>query len=308
MQYECTFKAIFNLIVVIWKKLRRGGFIMIIDFHTHTFPDFLAPKVIPKLEKGSNMHASLDGTMASLERSMEEAGVDISIVLPVATSPSQVITCNNSSLSINEEKVGRIISFGAMHPDYEDYKNELRRIKEHGIKGIKLHPDYQNTMIDDIKYKRVIDAASELGLITIIHAGLDIGLPGPIHAVPTGIKNLVTEVKPEKMILAHMGGFSLWEEVIEVLAEENVYLDTAFSLGSINYFDDCSPEIVKQSMMNEELFRRMMDAFGEDRILFATDSPWAGQKETLESISEIGLTEVQNKKILGENARVLLEL
>ncbi len=284
----------------------REGFPMIIDFHTHTFPDFLAPKVIPKLEKGSKMHASLDGTMASLEHSMEESGVDISIVLPVATSPSQVITCNNSSLSINEEKAGRIISFGAMHPEYEDYKNELRRIKEHGIKGIKLHPDYQNTMIDDMKYKRLIDAASELDLITIIHAGLDIGLPGPIHAVPTRIKNLVAEVKPEKMILAHMGGFSLWEEVIDVLAEENVYLDTAFSLGEINYMEDFPQEMAKYSMMSSELFHRMLQVFGEDRILFATDSPWAGQKETLESISKLELAEAQRRKILGENAYMLL--
>ncbi len=279
---------------------------MIIDFHTHTFPDVLAPKVIPKLEKGASMHAYLDGTMTSLEHSMLESGVDISIVLPVATRPSQVITCNNSSLSINEEKQGGIISFGAMHPEYEDYKNELRRIKAQGIKGIKFHPDYQNTMIDDIKYKRIIDFASELGLVTLIHAGLDIGLPGPIHAVPSGIKKLVQEVRPEKMILAHMGGFALWEEVLEVLAEEDVYLDTAFSLGKINYFQECSPNMIKYSMMSSDMFVKMLNVFGEDKLLFATDSPWGGQKETLKAFLDLGLNQTQNDKILGNNAVKLL--
>ncbi len=278
---------------------------MIIDFHTHTFPEFLVSKVIPKLEKGASIHAYVDGTLGGLKLSMEEADVDLSILLPVATTISQVSTCNNGAIVINEENPGRIISFGAMHPEFENCKKELKRIKEMGLKGIKLHPDYQKTMLDDIKYKRVIEAASELDLITIVHTGVDIGLPGPVHARPQMIKNLITDVKPEKLVLAHMGGFQLWEEALELLAGENVYLDTAFSLGSINYFEEVREED-KVSMMKDELFMKMLDAFGEDRILFATDSPWGGQKETLQAFDKLPLTEKQRDKILSENARNLL--
>ncbi|MFI3173158.1 MAG: amidohydrolase family protein, partial [Eubacteriales bacterium] len=178
---------------------------MIIDFHTHTFPDFLAPKVIPKLEKSACIKAFVDGTMEGLKASMLEAGIDMSVVLPVATSPAQVETCNNSAQKINEEQANKIHSFGAMHPDYADYKVELKRVKEMGLKGIKLHPDYQQTLFDDIRYKRILECATELDLVTVVHAGLDIGLPDPIHATPQIIKNLIDDVYPEKLVLAHMG-------------------------------------------------------------------------------------------------------
>lgn len=281
---------------------------MIIDFHTHTFPDFLAPKVIPKLEAGANMHAALNGTFDMLSESMDIANVDISVLQPVATTVSQVITCNNCAQVINEEHSERFLSFGAMHPDFENYREELQRIRNMGIKGIKLHPDYQKVMIDDIRYKRIIAAASELGFIILIHAGIDVGLPGPVHAVPQAIKNLLVDVKPEKIVLAHMGGFNLWEEAVEVLAGEDVYIDTAFSLGVIDYFADYPMEKRNYTMMNEALFMKAVNAFGEDKVLFATDSPWAGQAETLKVIGEMPLSEVQKRKILSENARRLLNL
>lgn len=281
---------------------------MIIDFHTHTFPDFLAPKVIPKLEQGGYIHSFVDGTVESLKKSMEIAQVDLSVVLPVATSVSQVNTCNNCAVAMNEERQELLLSFGAMHPDYEDYRAELIRIKDRGIKGIKLHPDYQTTVFDDIRYKRIVDVASELDLITVVHTGLDIGLPGPIHAVPQAIVNLIHDVKPEKLVLAHMGGFQLWEEALERLAGENVYLDTAFSLGDIQYFEDAPEEKRRYKMMDSELFMKMVDCFGEDRILFATDSPWGGQKETLDAFARLPLSTVQREKILSGNALKLLKI
>lgn len=282
---------------------------MIIDFHTHTFPDFLAPKVIPKLEKSACIKAFVDGTVEGLKASMLEAGIDISVVLPAATSPAQVETCNNSAQKINEEQPNKIHSFCAMHPDYADYKIELKRIKDMGLKGIKLHPDYQKTLFDDIRYKRILECATELDLITVVHAGLDIGLPDPIHATPQRIKNLIDDVHPEKLVLAHMGGFQLWNEVLELLGDKDVYLDASFSLGTINYSIDATDEFkMKHKMMDEALFMRMLEAFGEDRILFGTDSPWGGQKETLECFKALPLTEGQSEKILSLNASKLLQI
>ncbi|MFI3207566.1 MAG: amidohydrolase family protein [Eubacteriales bacterium] len=280
---------------------------MIIDFHTHTFPDFLAPKVIPKLEKGAYMYAFLDGTVRGLQKSMEESKVDVSVVLPVATNVSQVVTCNNGAKQMNDECSGSLISFGAMHPDFENYKEELRRIKDMGMLGIKLHPDYQRTKFNDIRYKRILETASELDLITLVHAGLDIGLPDPIHATPKMIKEVMTDVQPRKLVLAHMGGWQLWDDVMDQLVGEDVYIDTAFSLGRIHYYEDYPIEKHLQ-MMNEEAFMKVMECFGEDKVLFATDSPWGGQKETLEALEGLPLSQVQKRKILCENAKGLLGL
>ena len=71
--------------------------VMVIDIHTHTFPDKLAATTIPKLEGMSHTRAYVDGTAAGLRASMARAGVDASLVLPVATNPRQVAHVNDSS-------------------------------------------------------------------------------------------------------------------------------------------------------------------------------------------------------------------
>lgn len=266
---------------------------MIIDFHTHIFPEKIAVRTIEKLEKIANVKAFTDGREESLLTSMKRAGVDISVVLPVVTKPEQFSTINEFAARLNEKYEGkktRLISFGGIHPDTLDYKKELRMIKKLGLKGIKLHPDYQNTYFDDIKYMRILDYASELGLISVIHAGVDIGFPKNIHCNIGHIQKVIKEVAPEKMILAHYGGFGLWDEVEEQLIEENVYLDTAYIFGFIK----------------EETFLRILEKHGRDRILFATDSPWSGQKESIAYLQKQKIEKETLDKILGQNAEKLL--
>ena len=67
---------------------------MIVDFHTHCFPDALAPRAMAMLEGNAGMKAPLDGTVAALVTSMERAGVDRSVMLQIATKPSQNHTVN----------------------------------------------------------------------------------------------------------------------------------------------------------------------------------------------------------------------
>ena len=124
---------------------------MIIDFHTHIFPDKIAEKTIAKLASVANIAASTDGTINGLVESMNRANVDISVIQPVVTKPEQFETINQFAQSINEKYKGRLISFGGIHPDCEDYKQKLNQIKESGFLGIKIHPDYQKVMIDDVR-------------------------------------------------------------------------------------------------------------------------------------------------------------
>jgi len=155
---------------------------MVIDFHTHIFPEAIAPRTIAHLEEVGHMKASTDGTLKGLKESMRSSGIDLSVVLPVVTKPKQFHTVNTYAAQITGKE--GILSFGGIHPDSEDYRGELDTIKALGLKGIKLHPDYQNTFIDDARYLQIIDYASELGLIVVIHAGIDIGLPEPVHCPP----------------------------------------------------------------------------------------------------------------------------
>ena len=131
---------------------------MIVDFHTHIFPDKIAARTIEKLENIANIKAFTDGREHSLSASMQKAGVDLSVVLPVVTKPEQFDTVNEFAMQLNEkyqQQKTRLLSFGGIHPDTLDFRRELRVIKELGLLGIKLHPDYQNTYFDDIKNMRI---------------------------------------------------------------------------------------------------------------------------------------------------------
>ena len=116
---------------------------MVIDFHTHIFPDKIAAKSIAHLEEASGIMAATDGTLQGLLNSMEKNNVDLSVILPVVTKPSQFETVNQFAAEVNRKYNGKLISFGGIHPDSEDYKAELDKIKELGLIGIMLHPDYQ---------------------------------------------------------------------------------------------------------------------------------------------------------------------
>ena len=170
---------------------------MIIDFHTHAFPDKIAASAITILEGNGKVKANTDGTVMDLQNKSRETGVDYSLVLPVVTSPKQTKSINDFAIKINfdNDNYPNILSFGGIHPDYLEYEDELIRIKEAGLKGIKLHPEYQNTYIDDEKYLKIIDKAFELGLIVIIHAGIDIGIDSDLKASPDRILNCKSKLK-----------------------------------------------------------------------------------------------------------------
>lgn len=265
---------------------------MIIDFHTHIFPDKIAARTIEALEAKAGLTASTDGTLKGLLGSMEEAEVDLSVILPVVTKPSQFETVNTFAASVSSMYPGRLISFGGIHPDTEDYKGELNRIKELGLKGIKIHPDYQGVMIDDVRYMNIIEYADALGLIIITHAGIDIGLPEPVHCPPDKMRKVMDAIHPKKMVVAHYGGWNQWEEVYEYLAGENLYLDTAFTFPYIK----------------EDMFYKIMDKHGADKILFATDCPWGHQKEDVAAFRQMQLPEDIKEAIFYKNAQKLLEL
>ena len=148
---------------------------MIIDFHCHVFPDKIASKAIASLCKSGGTTPFLNGTVKDLRRSMKESGISYSVILPIATKPSQVVSIND--FVISQHKKEGIISFGAIHPLYEHWEEELCRLKEAGIPGIKLHPDFQGLFVDDESMVVVMERAAELGMMILVHGGMEVSFP-----------------------------------------------------------------------------------------------------------------------------------
>ena len=268
---------------------------MIIDMHTHIWPESMARKTVEKLEDVGQVKGYTDGTMRGLQTSMEQAGVDYSVILPVVTKPEQFDNVTAFAEEVNAKE--NLFSFGGIHPKDVYYKRHLRSIKDKGLPGVKLHPDYQGAFVDEIEYLHIVDCALELDLAVSIHAGLDIGLPSPIHCTPKGVLNLYQELKLEdnvdnKVILAHTGGYACWEQVQKILAGTKLYFDISYTIPFIQ--NELLVEIIRQH--------------GSSRIMFGTDSPWGDQSSTIAAVKALPLTKQEKENIFSETARRILSI
>lgn len=279
---------------------------MIIDFHTHTFPDKIAAFAIDKLKRASKTVPFSDGTANGLKASMAAAGIDYSVVLPVATNPLKTVSMNDLSIRMTEQE--GLIYFGCIHPDTENAEAELLRIAQAGIKGIKIHPVYQGVDIDDVRFLRILNKAGELGLIVLMHAGDDIGFPGVVRCSPEMTARALRQVGPLKLVLAHMGGWRNWERVADCFSQTSVMLDASFSLGSLTPLEPGDYSQEEARMLDTEAFMSLVKAFGAQRILFGSDSPWADQAQYLAKVSALPLDGAEKEAILGGNAVRLLGL
>lgn len=268
---------------------------MVIDMHTHIWPDTIAERTVEHLEKVGGTKAFTNGTLEALQHSMKEAGVTTSVVLPVVTKPEQFHTVNQFAKKLNE--IEGILSFGGIHPGCEQIPDKIQYIQQLGLKGIKLHPDYQGVYLEKEEYITIIKEALSRELIVLYHAGMDIAFPEDIHATPKRSRIVIEELKKLfgtattfKMVLAHTGGYGMWDEVEEYLVGEPVYFDISFSMGKVS----------------DEQLCRIIKKHGEDRILFGTDSPWSCQKEMVEYVRRLALEERVKEKILYGNAKRLL--
>jgi len=256
--------------------------------HIHVFPDAIAEKTIASLARKSGAEAFLNGTVADLKRSMDAAGIAVSVNQPIATTPSQVVSINNWALGIQDE---RIMSFGSLHPQYEGINEEIRRIKGMGIRGVKLHPDYQRFHPDDEAVFPLYEALVRHDMIVLFHAGVDIGLYPPVYGTPQRIARVLDAFPAITLVAAHLGGYDCWDEVEECLVGRRVFLDTSYV---IDYLEQAR-------------LVRIMREHGFDRILFATDSPWKPQDEEVKKIGALPIPEKAKEDILSGNAARLLQ-
>ena len=267
---------------------------MIIDFHTHIFPDKIAEATIGALSKSAGIPPHSDGMRSGLEKSMEKNGIDVSVNLPVLTKATQFDSIFKFASALNGEANHRIVSFAGFHPLIEDYEEKLMQVKESGFLGIKLHPDYQGTFFDDERYINILKIAKKLDLITVTHAGFDGAFVGEeIKCTPKRALWLLDALGGyDKLVLAHLGGNELYGDVYDLLAGEDVYFDTSYVLP----------------FLAQAQVEKMIAKHGEDKILFATDSPWQDQGKMVGVIKSYNLGKDTENKILCENSRKLLNI
>lgn len=266
---------------------------MIIDFHTHIFPDTLAPKAMASLQETAQMPIMFDGTANGLLELMKKDGIDKSVVLNTVTNTKQVDKVNAFALETNE-RFENLIPFCSLHPKTENPLEKLILLKNSGIKGIKLHPDYVRTEFDSPDFHPVLSAAEELEMPVVIHAGFDPVSPDKLHTTPDAILNVIAKFPNLKLVCAHLGGVSIWDEVIDKLCGANVYLDTAF----------CCERIGITVQQGEKIFA----LHPHEKIIFGSDAPWASPREIIEFIKKIGINDESMELILHKNAEKLLNI
>lgn len=258
---------------------------MIIDAHAHIFPDKIAEKAVGGIGGFYGMKVDYDGTLGTLLRESGEAGVDRFIVQSVATVPAQVTAINNFIAASVERYPDKLIGFGALHPDFEDIAGETERIISLGLKGIKLHSDFQQFNIDDERAFPIYEVA-EGRLPILFHVGDN----RYDRSSPERLLRVVKRFPKLTVIGAHFAGWSMWDRGVDLFEHSGIYTDCSSSLYAM------TPEHAA------ELIRKI----GADRVMWGTDYPMWSAKDELERFAKLPLTDEERRLILSENALRLI--
>lgn len=259
---------------------------MIIDFHTHVFPDKLAAHAMESLSARAGLPPHTDGTLDCTERLMKEQSVDRFVALNIATSPRSQAHVNDFAIDINRTHT----AFGSVHPLSESALSELVRLKKAGVKGVKFHNEYQDFFVDDEKAYPLYEKITELGLIAVFHGGYDPAFPPPFKASPERCARVMNAFPQAKFIFAHLGGLMQPDDAVKYLKNTNAMIDTAYMAGA--YEHSAAERVIKE--------------FGAERVLFGSDCPWDTPANTLRFLDGLNLSEKEKERILYKNALDLL--
>ena len=260
---------------------------MIIDIHAHIFPDKIAEKATKGIEQFYDIKMDTVGSVSNLAKEGECAGIDRFVVHSVATTAAQVESINRFIVSAVEQYPDKLVGFATMHPDYEGIQTEIEWAMEHGLAGVKIHPDFQKFLIDDEKAFPLYECI-EGRIPLLVHTG-DYRYE---YSKPERMARVMDRFPKLDVIGAHFGGWSVWEQAAEIFAGRRIWVDTSSSLYAI------TPETA----------RKLIDAYGVDRVLFGSDFPMWRPTEELDRFLQIPLSEEEREKILWKNAAELLGL
>ena len=260
----------------------------VIDAHCHIYPEKIAAKAVEGIGGFYDIKMGEKGVAGDMLAKGEKAGIDRYLIFSVATKPAQVKSINEFIAGEVAKSGGKMVGLGTMHPESEDLKGDLEHMKELGLKGVKIHPDFQGFKLDDYRYLKLYELCGE-ELPVLIHTGdkrYDFSNPNRMKAVLDTFQNVT-------FIGAHFGGWSIWEQAAKELA------------GYQNFYVDCSSSFYANTpAVSEKLIR----AYGAERVLFGTDYPmWSAESE-LEYFFALNLTDAEREQILHKNAEKIFKI
>lgn len=259
---------------------------MIIDFHTHVFPDAIAQKASDSIARFYDIPTLFDGRLSTLLEIGAAAHVDHYVVHSVATSPAQTPSINTFIAGVCRDNPN-VSGFATIHQDQEDMAGEIERALQMGLKGVKIHSDMQRAAMDDprlFKLYEIIEGRVPL----LAHTGdcrYDYSNPGRLLHVLDAFPRLT-------LIGAHFGGWSVWREAAEALKGRNVYVDCSSSFYALTPAESLA----------------LIRSFGAERVLFGSDYPMWDPGVELDYLKKLGLSASETELILHENAERLLGL
>ncbi len=262
---------------------------MRIDTHTHIFHPKTAQRLFTEYDKIFNRSPAGDGSLDMLETHLHADGFTHAVILNAALSPWQVESVNSFTIMLKEAEPW-LIPFGAVHPADPDWEKHLEQLRANGIKGIKLHPEFQNEHIDDPRFLPILEAMGS-DFVCTIHMGRCHLFRG-CCATPAQLARLARDFPSVRFVAAHMGGHNVWEEALDVLHGKNVYLDTAFSLP----------------YMPKNIVQRMFKEYPRENILFGSDWPFCRAGDTVKELRAIAGLSEQELWDLVSNANALFNM
>lgn len=252
----------------------------IADSHTHIFPDKIAEKASVAIGHFYDEQMSHIAALDILKEQEQQAGVEAFLVSSAATCPEQVDHINEFIAGCAKETEG-MVPFGTLFPTMDNWEPALEKIVAFGMKGIKIHPDFQKIDIDDPKAVDMYRAIAKQGLPVLFHTGDN----RYDYSAPERLSNLIRQVPDLIAIGAHFGGWQTWDRSCSCNFPENVFYDTSSSL----------------MYMGRDKALELLDKMGPHRFLFGSDFPMWTPKEELERFLALGLDEQTNHTILFGN-------
>lgn len=260
----------------------------IFDMHTHAFPDKIAESAVQSLAQGAHIPYYHDGSFAGLQAYEASGGATAFLLLPIATKPESTDSINRW---VAKRTGGGVYAFGTLHPDSVDFREEVAQIVALGLRGVKLHPEYQHFFVDDKRVFPLYEAVIEAGLPICFHAGEDLGFPPPVHGDAERIARVAGRYPEGRFIAAHMGGLNQLEKVRRFLAgRSNVWMDTSFAA----------------ERMAPEDIAHLVRSHGADHFFFGTDAPWSDFTAAKNALLLAGLSAQEIRDIFWNNAAAFL--
>jgi predicted TIM-barrel fold metal-dependent hydrolase len=259
----------------------------IIDFHAHIYPDKIALKASASIGKFYDAPISCSGLADELIERGSRIGVTNYVIHSVATKADQVESINNfiiQQCNLHKEFIG----FATYHQDYTDFEKEIDRITNFGLRGVKMHPYFQRFEVDTPKMDNFYSCLEEHSVPILFHAGdCRYDFSGPKR-----IAHVLDKHPKLKVIAAHFGGYTEWDESIKHLVGRNVWFDTSSTTWKLP-FDKAS---------------KMIKEHGAQWFLFGSDFPMWDHEDEWSRFIKLGFTEEELRNVLYYNAKNLLNL